>query len=98
MVHEIHAAKSFRITAPYTIEIEFEDGVRRTINFLPLLKGEVYGPLKNLDFFNRVKLDTEAKTIVWPNGADFDPALLYHWEQHVEELTQRAKKWEAQKA
>ena len=56
----------------------------------------MYGPLKNEDCFDKVILDPEVKTIVWPNGADFDPALLYNWEQYVEELKRRSKEWEAE--
>ncbi|MBA2562216.1 MAG: DUF2442 domain-containing protein [Chitinophagaceae bacterium] len=96
MLHEIHTIKSFSIAAPYTLEIVFGDNSHKTINFLPVLTGEMYGPLKNPDCFDKVILDTEVNTIVWPNGADFDPALLYNWEHYIEELTQRAKKWKTQ--
>ena len=96
MLHEIHTIKSFRKVAPYTLEIVFGNNNCKTINFLPVLNGEMYGPLKNADCFDKVILDPEVKTIVWPNGADFDPALLYNWEQNVEELKRRSKEWEAE--
>ncbi len=54
----------------------------------------MYGPLKDPDFFKQVKLDNEVQTLVLPNGADFDPSLLYYWEQYVEELSYRAKEWQ----
>jgi hypothetical protein len=96
MLHEIHTIKSFRKIAPYTLEVIFGNNNCKTINFLPVLKGEMYGPLKNEDCFDKAILDQEVKTIVWPNGADFDPALLYYWEQYVEELKRRSKEWEAE--
>jgi hypothetical protein len=96
MTHEHHTIKSFRKVAPHTLDIIFEDNKCKTINFLPVLKGEMFGPLKNAEYFDKVRLDDEVHTLVWPNGADFDPALLYNWEQHVEELTQRAKQWNIQ--
>ncbi len=96
MQHEIHTIKSFHLTAPYTLQIIFEDNSRKTIDFLPVLTGEMYGPLKNPGYFAKVMLDTEVNTIVWPNGADFDPSLLYNWEHHIHELKQRSKKWEKQ--
>lgn len=96
MLHEIHTIKSFQKVAPYTLEIVFGNNEQKTIDFLPVLNGEMYGPLNNKNFFDAVKLDPEVKTIFWPNGADFDPALLYHWEKHVEELEKRAKQWETE--
>ncbi len=44
--------------------------------------------------FGQVRIDPEAHTVVWPNGADFDPATLYDWPQHVEELRARVRQWE----
>jgi hypothetical protein len=29
--------------------------------------------------FNQVRIDPEVHTLVWPNGADFDPAMLHDW-------------------
>ena len=94
MLHEIHTIKSFRKIAPYTLEIVFGNDDCKTINFLPVIRGEMYGPLKDEDYFDKVMLDTEVKTIFWPNGADFDPELLYNWEHYVEELKTRADKWQ----
>src|SRR5439155_20151456 len=57
----------------------FDDHTEQTINFEPVLGGELLRPLRNLDLFNQVKLDQEVHTLVWPNGADFDPATLHDW-------------------
>jgi hypothetical protein len=37
-------------------------------------------------------------TAVWPNGADFDPATLHDWPEHIDALTALARKWEHQSA
>jgi len=58
------------------LRIRFEDNAEQTINFLPVLAGELCGPLRELDLFKEVRIDPEVKTLVWPNGADFDPATL----------------------
>lgn len=61
------------------------------INFEPVLAGEVFGPLRDLRLFNAVEIDPEAHTLVWPNGADFDPVTLHDWPIYEAELRQRAK-------
>jgi hypothetical protein len=42
-----------------------------------LRRGGVFGPLENVEFFRQVQVDSEAGTIVWPNGVDFCPDVLY---------------------
>jgi hypothetical protein len=56
------------------------------------------GPLRELSVFNQVRIDPEVHTLVWRNGADFDPATLHDWPEHVEALTARAGEWESQPA
>lgn len=72
----------------------FEDGSVQVVDFLPILAGEIFTPLRELNLFNQVKLDPEARTVVWPNGADFDAALLHDWPQYAAEFAERAKQWE----
>ncbi len=94
-MHEIHQVRSFEIVAPYTLEVTFEDDTRQVINFEPVLAGELFGPLRDLSVFNGVALDPEVHTLVWPNGADFDPATLHDWPQVVDALTAQAQEWES---
>jgi hypothetical protein len=91
--HPLHRVKSFDRLGPHTLRVEFDDGSRRIIDFSPVLAGELYGPLQDPELFERVRLDTEVHTLVWPNGADFDPATLHDWPLVVEELTARARGW-----
>ncbi len=95
MIHPICRVRSFEQVAPYTLRIYFDDNTERIIDFQPLLSGELYGPLRDLALFNQVQVDPEVHTLVWPNGADFDPAMLHDWPQHVEALIVRVKQWEA---
>ena len=37
----------------------------------------VFAPLQDPAYFARVSVDADAGTIVWPNGADLDPDVLY---------------------
>jgi len=79
MSHEIHRVTAFEHTGRFALEVRFEDGSRQAIDFEPVLAGELFGPLSSPGFFARVAIDPEAATLVWPNGADFDPDTLYHW-------------------
>jgi hypothetical protein len=81
------------LTGEHTVRVEFEDGVTRTIDFEPVLAGELYGPLRDPSVFGAVRLDSEVGTLVWPNGADFDPATLHDWPQVVGELERMARSW-----
>ena len=94
MKHPIHRVQTFEIVAAYTLRVRFEDETEQTIDFRPMLAGELYGPLRELSLFNEVTIDPEVHTLVWPNGADFDPATLHDWPAYAAELRERSKRWE----
>ncbi|MGH9367667.1 MAG: DUF2442 domain-containing protein [Thermoanaerobaculia bacterium] len=93
MAHEIHAVIGFEKVAPFTLRVRFEDATSQVIDFRPVLFGEVFGPLADPHFFDEVRIDEEARTLVWPNGADFDPATLYDWPTEGPRLATLAKSW-----
>ncbi|MGA9996173.1 MAG: DUF2442 domain-containing protein [Pyrinomonadaceae bacterium] len=95
MSHPIYRVRSFEIIRPYTLHVKFDDDTEQTINFQRVLAGELYGPLRDLSLFNQVRVDEEVQTLVWPNGADFDPATLHDWPEQAEALAERARKWES---
>ena len=98
MSHPIHRVKSFAPVAPFTLRVQFADGLERTINFAPVLAGELFGPLRDPAVFGQVRLDPEAHTLVWPNGADFDPATLHDWPEHDAAFRAAAQRWESELA
>ena len=57
MSHAIHRVRGFEVIAPYTLRIEFEDGVSRTIDFKLVLQGDLYGPLRDRAMFDGVRID-----------------------------------------
>jgi hypothetical protein len=60
------------------VNLDFEDGTSRIINLEPYLWGEMFEPiLADYNVFRMVRVDKNAGTIVWPNGADFSPRTLY---------------------
>ena len=95
MGHPIHQIKPFEIAGPYRLHIEFGDGLTRTIDLQAFLQGELYGPLRDLNLFNSVRLDREVHTLVWANGADFDPATLHDWPEHEADMIALAQRWAA---
>ena len=66
---------------------------RITIDFEPILEGELYGPLRDAATFAQVTLDPEVHTVVWPCGADFDPATLHDWPEHEAAFRAAAERW-----
>jgi hypothetical protein len=94
MSHPICRVVSFEIVSAYTLRVHFDDVTEQTIDFRPILAGELYGPLCDLELFNRVAIDGEADTLVWPNGADFDPATLHDWPEHEHAFRELARRWE----
>jgi hypothetical protein len=95
MKHPIYRVESFEIISPYTLRLKFNDQTEQTINFQPVLAGELYGPLRDVTLFNQVEIDPEVHTLRWPNGADFDPATLHDWPEQGEALKARARQWES---
>ena len=93
MNHPFYRVKSFQSIAPYTLTVRFDDNTEQVIDFEPVLAGEMYLPLRDLDLFNQVRIDPEVHTLVWPNGADFDPATLHDWPTCIQALTALASQW-----
>jgi hypothetical protein len=94
MSHPIYRVVGFEIVGPYTVQVRFDDDTAQTIDFRSVLFGEIYGPLNDLALCNRVRIDSEVHTLIWPNGADFDPATLHDWPTYAQALRDRAKQWQ----
>ena len=66
-----------RYIKDFVLWIRFSDGVEGQIDLGPHLSGEIFKPLKKSEYFKKFKLDDDALTLTWPNGADFAPEFLY---------------------
>ncbi len=49
--------------------------------------------MRDAGWFAQVRLDPEIHTLVWPNGADFDPATLHDWPEDRAEVTAAIESW-----
>jgi hypothetical protein len=62
----------------HVVELEFTDGSSKTVDLEPFLQGAVFQPLRhNHILFRSVRVEPELKTIVWDNGADICPDVLF---------------------
>ncbi len=93
MEHSIYRVVGFETVHPYVLRVRFDDGTEQTIDFKPILAGELYGPLCDRLLFEQVRVDPEVHTLVWPNGADFDPETLHDWPRYAAALAERARTW-----
>ena len=73
--------KQVRHVGEFRLELSFTDGTTGELDFRERVvgRGGLYAPLEDVGFFKQVRVDPEAGTIVWPNGVDFCPDVLYHW-------------------
>ena len=93
MQHKIYRVVSFLHVRPFTLKVTFDDGAMQIIDFQPVLGGDLYGPLRDEKFFTQVEIDPEVHTLVWRNGADFDPATLHDWPVYVDEIKKMVERW-----
>lgn len=62
----------------YRLYVRFEDGASGSVDVAALVDFRgVFAPLKDQAFFDQVRVEPDLGTIVWPNGADIDPVVLY---------------------
>lgn len=66
------------IIRPHVMRLLFDDGVVRDLQYVP---GEAWGslllPLEDPEYFAQVRVDNDARTVVWPNGLDLAPEVLH---------------------
>ena len=68
-----------RVAGPFQVTLDFTDGSSGLVDLRPWVggRGGVFAALQDLSFFGQVAVDPDAGTIVWPNGVDLDPDMLY---------------------
>ena len=67
-----------KVVEGYTVQLLFKDGTQRRVDLEPYLRGPIFEPVRSdHELFVAVRVDLDAGTIVWPNGADLAPDVLY---------------------
>ncbi|WP_204138426.1 DUF2442 domain-containing protein [Halomicronema sp. CCY15110] len=71
----------------YQLRLKFNNEEVRTVDLSQELYGEIFEPLRDLDFFKQVSVNPETNTIEWPNGADFAPEYLFDLTPALQQTT-----------
>ena len=75
MLKDIVAVKPL---AEYQLWLRFENGIEGVVDISQLIPfSGIFAPLQDLAYFAQVQIHPELGTIVWQNGADLDPDVLY---------------------
>lgn len=73
----MHFVKDVKYVSEYKLLLTFEDGIVKLVDMKPYLEGEIFEPLKNIDYFKTARVNPDIDTIAWENDADFSPDFLY---------------------
>ncbi len=67
-----------RAGAAYRLRLVFEDGLAGEVDIAKLVPFTgVFEPIRDPDVFGQARVDADLGTVVWPNGADLAPDVLY---------------------
>ena len=70
--------RSVKPLEKFLVLLEFSNGEQKTVDLDPLLHGTIFEGLRqDPKLFRSVHVDPDLGTIVWDNGADMDPDVLY---------------------
>jgi len=73
----MHIVRDVTYVSGYKLLLLFDDGSERLVDLAEELDGEIFEPLKDIDYFKQVRVNPDLATIVWENGADMSPDFLY---------------------
>jgi len=73
----MHFVRNATYVSEYKLLLTFEDGSVKLVDLEPHLDGEVFEPLKDINYFKTVRVSPDLDTIAWENGADMSPDFLY---------------------
>jgi hypothetical protein len=76
-MEQLKDVTSVEVIGPHRLRLAFDDGTIGEVDFAEREWRGVFEPLRDPDYFARVRADPEGGTIAWPNGADMAPEPLY---------------------
>ncbi len=66
-----------RYVRDYVVWLRFRDGTAGEVDLAGELRGPVFQPLRDREYFKKFSIHPEFHTLVWPNGADIAPEFLH---------------------
>lgn len=76
--YRIPHVMAVEVPRPHILRVTFDDGLVRELEFISKDNaGTVFEEFEDPKFFERVRVNPENGTVVWPNGVDLDPAVLH---------------------
>ena len=69
-----------RYLGGYALELTFSTGEKGVVDYagrVAAFRG-MMEPLRDPTYFAQARVDPDTETVVWPNGVDACPTLLYH--------------------
>ncbi len=66
-----------RYVRDYVVWVRFRDGTAGEVDLSRQLRGPVFQPLRDPEYFKKFTIHPEFRTLVWPNGADIAPEFLH---------------------
>ena len=61
----------------FVLWLRFRDGTSGEIDLRAALRGPVFEPLHEVEYFKRFVIHPDSRTLAWPNGADTAPEFLH---------------------
>jgi hypothetical protein len=76
---KLMSVRSIELLGGFQARLGFDDGTEKVVDLEIYLRGPIFEPVRSdPEVFRSVRVDNEAGTIIWPNGADIDPNVLYY--------------------
>jgi hypothetical protein len=77
-MREMVRVADVHIVEGFSLLLTFTDGSQKTIDVSKYFRGPIFQEMRDdVALFRSVYVDHDMGTIVWPNGADLDPDVLY---------------------
>jgi len=73
----MHFVRGVQYLGEHKLAVTFDDGVTKAVDLSLHLDGEIFEPLRDVEYFKTASVNQDLDTVVWDNGADFSPDFLY---------------------